>query len=230
MRIKDWSPDERPREKMRLRGAKALSNAELLAILLGSGTGGKNVLEVAQELLASASGRLLVLDAMSLERLTSQKGVGPVRAITIDAALELGRRIFDESAVVDRHPLTSPALVYRLMIPHMKNLDHEECWALYLNRANFLIGKEMVGSGSLELTIVDTQRILRRAIEKQSRNVILVHNHPSGNPYPGPADINQTQMLRKALSVVDISLLDHVVVADDQYYSFAEERAGGRGR
>ena len=226
MRIKDWIPEERPREKMRLRGAKALSNAELLAILLGSGTGGKNVIDVAQELLVKAEGRLLRLDSMSLETLTRQKGVGKVRAVTIVAALELGRRIFEETATVDKHALTSPDLVYRLMLPGMKNLDHEECWVLYLNHANFLMGKELVGVGSMEMTVIDAQKILRRAIEKQSRNVILVHNHPSGNPYPGQADISQTDILRRVLSSVDISLLDHIVVADNQYYSFAEERTG----
>lgn len=226
MRIKDLCPDERPREKLRLRGAKALSNAELLAILLGSGTGGKSVLEVAQELMKSAGGRLNLLGAMPLERLITQKGVGEVRAITLAAALELGRRTFEESAIADKRSLTSPEMVYRLMLPTLKNLDHEECWALFLNKANFLISKEMITSGSLESTLVDTARILKRAIEKQSSHVILVHNHPSGSPLPGPADIHQTECVKRALSSVGISLMDHVVVAEDSFFSFSEERTG----
>ena len=226
MRIKDLCPDERPREKMRLRGAKALSNAELLAILLGSGTGGKSVVDVAQELMVTASGKLTLLSAMPLERLVAQKGVGEVRAITVAAALELGRRAFEESAIADKCSITSPEMVFQLMLPVLKNLDHEECWALFLNKANFLLGKEMITSGSLESTLVDAARILRRAIEKQSTYVILVHNHPSGSPLPGQADIRQTECVKNALSSVGISLMDHVVVAEDSFFSFSEERTG----
>ena len=226
MRIKDWVADERPREKMLSRGARSLSNAELLAILIGSGTGGKNVMEVAQELLAQAEGRLVLLSAMPLERMQGQKGLGKVRAVTIQAALELGRRAFEEIALLDKRSITSPELVYRLMLPSLKNLDHEECWALFLNRANYLIGKELVSSGSLESTPLDTQKIVRRGIEKQCRHIILVHNHPSGQPRPGEADIRQTERLRKALSLMGISLMDHIVVAEEAFYSFAEERVG----
>lgn len=224
MRIKDLCPDERPREKMRLRGAKALSNAELLAILLGSGTGGKSVTEVAQELMVSADGKLTLLSAMPLERLITQKGVGEVRAITIAAALELGRRCFEESAIVDKRSITSAEMVYQLMLPVLKNLDHEECWAIYLNKANYVLGKEMICSGSMESTPVDTARILRRAIEKQCSYVILVHNHPSGSPQPGSSDIAQTNMVKNALSGVGVSLMDHVIVAEDSFFSFADDR------
>lgn len=226
MLIKEMCPEERPREKMRLRGAKALSNAELLAILLGSGIGGKNVVEVAQELMASVGGKLTLLSAMPLERLITQKGVGEVRAITVAAALELGRRAFEESAIADKRSVNTPEIVYRLMLPHLKNLDHEECWALFLNKACFVLGKEMITSGSLESTLVDVNRILRRAIEKQSTYVILVHNHPSGSPLPGPADVHQTEAVKNALATVGISLMDHVVVAEDSFFSFSEERTG----
>lgn len=226
MRIKDLCPDERPREKMRRRGAKTLSNAELLAILLGSGTGEKNVTEVAQELMVSAGGRLTLLSAMPLERLMSHKGVGEVRAITIAAALELGRRSFEEGTLIDKRSITSPQLVCQLMLPSLRNLDHEECWALFLNRSNFLISKEMITSGSLDSTLIDTGRILRKAIEKQSTGVILVHNHPSGSPRPGQADIHQTEVLRRALEAVEIRLADHIILADDSYYSFSEDQVG----
>ena len=226
MRIKEWVNEERPREKMLSRGARALSNAELLAILIGSGTCGKNVMEVSQELLARSEGRLVLLSGMPMERLLGQKGLGRVRAVTIKAALELGRRAFEEMACLDKRAITSPELVYRLMLPTLKNLDHEECWALFLNRANFLIGKELISSGSLESTPLDPQKILRRGIEKQCKHIILVHNHPSGQPIPGEADIRQTERLRKALTLMGISLMDHIVVAEDAFYSFAEERVG----
>ena len=226
MKIKDLCPDERPREKLRRRGAKTLSNAELLAILLGSGTGGKNVTEVAQELMVSAGGRLTLLGAMPLERLMSHKGVGEVRAITIAAALELGRRSFEEGTLIDKRSITSPQLVCQLMLPSLRNLDHEECWALFLNRSNFLISKEMITSGSLDSTLIDTGRILRKAIEKQCTGVILVHNHPSGSPRPGQADVHQTEVLRRALEAVEIHLTDHIILADDSYYSFSEDQVG----
>ena len=225
MKILDMCPEERPREKMRLRGAKALSSGELLAILLGSGIGGKNVMEVAQELMASAGGRLTLLGAMPLERLMAQKGVGEARAIIISAALELGRRCFEECVVMDKRSITSPALVYQLMLPVLKGLDHEECWVLYLNRANFILGKEMITSGSMESVLLDTGRILKKAIEKQCSHVILVHNHPSGSALPGEADIRQTDRLRLALQAVEITLMDHVIVAESSFFSFADNRA-----
>ena len=224
MKIKDLVPDERPREKLRLRGAKALSNAELLAILLGSGTGGKNVVEVAQELMCCAGGRLALLGAMPLERLMQQKGVGEVRAIGIAAALELGRRSFEELALVDKRSITSPELVYQMMLPFLKHLDHEESWAIYLNRANYLLGKELITVGRLESTPIDVRRIVRRAIEKQCSHVILVHNHPSGQALPSEADVLQTDLLRKALATVEITLMDHIVVAEDSFFSFSEDR------
>ena len=230
MRIKELCPEERPREKMRLKGVKALSNAELLAILLGSGTGGKSVVEIAQEVMVSAGGRLALLAAMPLEKLVSVKGIGEARAVSIAAALELGRRSFEEMAVIDKKAITSPELVYQLMLPIMKNLDHEECWMLLLNRAGFLLSKEMVTSGSMESTLIDTGRILKRAIEKQCSHVILVHNHPSGSPLPGDADIRQTETLRKALGAVEIHLMDHVVIAEDSFFSFADERVGRMGK
>ena len=224
MKMKDYVLGEKPREKLRLRGAKSLSNAELLAILLGSGTGGKNVLEVSQELMVSAGGRLTLLGAMPLEQLMQQKGVGEVRAIGIAAALELGRRCFEEMSMVDKRAVTSPELVYRVMIPFLKHLDHEESWALYLNRNNYLIGKEMITVGRMETTLIDTRRIVRKAIEKQCSQVVLVHNHPSGQALPSQADIRQTDILRKALAAVEIGLLDHIIVCEDSFFSFSEEK------
>ncbi len=223
MKMTDYLPDDRPRERLRRRGAKSLSNTELIAILLGSGTGGKNVMEVAHELLSCADGRLSLLGAMPLERLMQHKGVGEVRAIAISAAIELGRRSFEEMAITHKRPLTTPDLIYQLMLPTLKHLDHEECWALYLNRKNYLLGKEKLSSGRLESTDLEPRRVVMHAIEKQSSHVILVHNHVSGDPSPSEGDIRQTTLVRKALASVEIALLDHVIVAEDSFYSFDSE-------
>jgi len=224
MKMKDLCPEDRPREKMLLRGAGYLTNTELLAILIGSGTEDKNATQIAQELLASADGSLLMLSAMPLARLIAQKGIGKVRAITIAAALELGKRSSEEKALTERQAITSSNLVYQLMLPSLRNLDHEECWVIYLNRKNFLLGKEMICSGSLETTLVDSRRIVRYAIEKQALGIILVHNHPGGSPTPSASDIEQTDLLKKALSAVEISLIDHVIIAGEHFFSFADER------
>jgi DNA repair protein RadC len=224
MKIKDMFPDERPRDRLRQRGARALSNAELLAVLLGGGIGGKNVMEVAQELISLSEGRLTLLATMPIERLMAQKGVGEVRALIISAAMELGRRSFEENTILDKKAVTSPQIVYSIMLPVLKNLDHEESWVIYLNRSNYIIGKEMIHSGSLEMVLLDTGRILKKAIEKQCSSLILVHNHPSGDSMPSQADITQTDRLRAALRTVEITLLDHIIVAEDSYFSFSDDR------
>ena len=205
-------------------GARYLTNTELLAILIGSGTGDKNANQVAQELLSVADGRLLLLSAMPLEHLVRQKGIGSIRAMSIAAALELGRRAHDEGVDMESKAVTTPLQVFQLMTPFMRNLDHEECWVLYLNRRNYLLGKEMICSGSLEKTIVDTRRILKRAIEKQAKSIILVHNHPASSPNPSEQDIHQTDTMKKALGTVEIELLDHVIITDGAFFSFEEER------
>ena len=223
MKIKDMFPDERPRERLRQRGAKALSNAELLAVLLGSGTGGRSAMEVAQELISLSEGRLTLLSAMPIQRLMSLKGVGEVRALIISAAMELGRRSFEENAILDKKSVTSPKVAYSLMIPLLKGIDHEECWVIYLNGSNFILGKEMIHTGSMEMVLLDTGRILKKVIEKQSSYIILVHNHPGGDCSPSKADITQTDRLRAALRAVEITLLDHIVVADDSFFSFSDD-------
>lgn len=223
MKIKEMFPDERPRERLRQRGARALSNTELIAVLLGSGTGGRSATDVAQELMAISEGRLSLLATMPLERLMSLKGVGEARGLTISAAIELGRRSFEENAILDKKSITSPKVAYSIMLPLLKGLDHEECWVIYLNRSNFILGKEMIHSGSLEMVLLDTGRILKKAIEKQCSYIILVHNHPNGDCTPSQADITQTDRLRSALHAVEITLLDHIVVAEDSFFSFSDD-------
>lgn len=224
MRIKDLCEDERPREKMIRIGAEALSNAELLAILLRTGTERMNVIDVARELLKIGDGKLNDLSTMSVEGLCRIEGIGPGKAVTVAAAFELGKRCAMETASGRRTPLSSPKEVFRMMLPILRGLDHEECWILYLNRANYLISKEKVSSGGLDSTTLDCRYILKKAIERKASGIIAVHNHPSGNAMPGTADINATRQLDTALKACQISLIDHVVIAEGSYYSFSDEQ------
>lgn len=224
MRLKDLCADEMPREKMLTKGAGALSDTELLAILLRVGRNGMNVIDVARELLMSGDGTLTGLAEMSIEKLRQIDGVGPSKAVTITAAFELGRRASLKAALDSGGALSSPHKVFSIMQPIMRDLDHEECWVLYLNRANRLISKEMVSHGGLDSTIIDNKTIIRKALDKKASSIILVHNHPSGSALPSKADISQTESLNKALKTCDMGLMDHVIVARNSYYSFADER------
>lgn len=224
MKIKDYCESERPREKLLSQGAAAMSNSELLAILIGSGTKGENVLEVSNRLLKISSGKLSGIACMDPEQVTSINGIGKNKYATIAAAFELGRRCTLEEPGIEKSSITNAGMVYRIMIPHMKALDHEECWILLLNRANYLIHKEMIGLGGITSTTVDTKLIIKKALDKKACGIILVHNHPSSNPRPGKMDIEVTSSLKKASQTFDISLIDHVIISDDCYFSFADDR------
>ena len=224
MIFKELSPEERPREKMEERGVGALSNAELLAVVLRSGTGGVSALELAQKLLSDADGKLSALHGMSLERMCTHKGIGELKALSVVAALELGRRIGMEPTTPQNKPITKAEQAYRVMIPILRSLDHEECWVLYLNRRNILSAKEMISSGDLESTIINDKFIIRKMIERKAESIILVHNHPSGDPTPSVADIHQTEKLRRSLSIVGFALLDHIIISSNRFFSFSEER------
>lgn len=227
MKIKDLCADERPREKMLGKGASALSNAELLAILLRTGTEGRNALEVAQILLSAAGGSLTAASRMSVSELCRIDGIGTGKAVTIGAALELGKRLCSEVPDVRKNIIHSPADVYRELSSVMRGLQHEECWILYLSRNNRVISREQLSVGGQSETIVEIKSVVRRALDLRASSLILVHNHPSGDPHPGNADIKLTLNLRKALDTFDISLLDHVIVSDGRYYSFADEMEYG---
>lgn len=227
MKIKDLCADERPREKMLGKGASALSNAELLAILLRTGTEGRNALEVAQILLSAAGGSLTAASRMSVSELCRIDGIGTGKAVTIGAALELGKRLCSEVPDVRKNIIHSPADVYRELSSVMRGLQHEECWILYLSRNNRVISREQLSVGGQSETIVEVKSVVRRALDLRASSLILVHNHPSGDPHPGNADIKLTLNLRKALDTFDISLLDHVIVSDGRYYSFADEMEYG---
>jgi DNA repair protein RadC len=224
MKLKEMNKQERPREKMMTRGTNALTDVELLAILLRTGTSTRNVIDVARELLRFADDRLGEVAAMSLERLRQVEGIGPSKAVAVAAAFELGRRLALESGLQGTLRLDSPAKVYRIMLPVMRDLDHEECWVLFLNRANSLIAKERMTTGGQDFTLFDKRIVMRRALERKASSLILVHNHPSGTPMPSVEDINQTKDLHRALASCGLQLLDHVVVAGHSYYSFSDEQ------
>lgn len=216
--------DEMPRERMLARGAGSLSNVELLAILLRTGRGGQNVIDMARELLQSGDGTLAGIAEMSIDRLCAISGIGPSKAVTIAAAFELGRRASLKAALDSGGSLSSPQKVFEIMQPLMRDLDHEECWVLFLNKSNRMVAKEMVSHGGLDSTIIDNRSIIMKALDKKASALILVHNHPSGTALPSRADITQTQALSKALKTCDLSLMDHVIISRDSYYSFADER------
>lgn len=223
MKIKEMNEKERPRERLVSYGAASLGSAELLAILLRTGSGSRNVLELSQELLACA-GSLTGLSSMSIERLMSLPGIGRDKAASLMAAFEIGRRFAAEKAEGGiREPITNSGQVYSIMIPVMKGLDHEECWVIFLNRSNYVLVKEKISVGGLASTTFDKMSILRKAIERKASGLIVVHNHPSGNPYPGTEDIRETASLKKASMSFGISLMDHVIVSDSCWYSFADE-------
>lgn len=222
MKLKELNIEERPRERLIAKGSSALGNAELLAILLRTGSGNKNVLEMSHELLAAA-GSLTELSAMSIDKMQAIGGIGKNKAATVTAAFELGRRFAAEGSRSPCRAITDASQIFSIMFPVLKGIDHEECWILYLNRANHILYKEKVSIGGLSSTTIDTNSILRKAIEKKADGIILVHNHPSGNPQPGKADVLETERLKKAAETFSISMLDHVIISDSGYYSFADQ-------
>lgn len=224
MKLKDLCADEMPREKLVEKGPEALSNVELLAILLRTGRDGANAMDVAREMLVDNGGSLSDLAQLTVKEMCRTCGVGPGKAVAIAAAFELGRRMEVEGVSVTRFAISSPRAVFRMMLPLLRGLDHEQCWILHLNKANRLIHKEMVSSGGMDSTVIDNRVIVRKALEWKAAGLILVHNHPSGSALPSMADITQTQELNKALKTCGISLIDHVVIAPGGYYSFSDEQ------
>jgi len=223
MKISQLCFSERPREKLVSRGPVALSNAELLAVILRSGTRETSVIELAQDLFSSADGSLVTLSSFPLDRLMSFPGIKTSKAVSLLAAFELGRRMMSEVSTLDRRPLTGASGVFKHFKPMLKGLDHEECWILFVNRSNMIIGSSRMSCGGDDSTTIDNRAILREALARHSSAIVLVHNHPSGNPLPGKADIEATASLKKAAEAMEILLLDHVIICDDCYYSFCDE-------
>ncbi len=224
MKIKELCKEERPRERLLAEGARALSNAQLLAVLLGSGTRKVNVLEVANRLLADAGGDLQTLAGTGSRQLRNTEGIGPVRYAVLSAAFELGKRCWTGNGAAQVRRINGPADIYRLMAPVLQGIDHEECWAVLLNRRNRPVAREKVSEGGTGETSFPLERILKNAVERNASALALVHNHPSGDPHPSRADIDRTAALHDAVRSIGVLLLDHVIVADGRYYSFSEDR------
>jgi len=222
MKILDLCEEERPREKLLAGGPKALSNAELIALVLRTGFGSDNALDLGQRIMKAADGSLVKLSEMSVQRLCDIYGVGTGKAAGVLAALELGRRCCSETPTLEKISLTGPEMVYRMMGPLLKGLSHEELWALLLNNANYVTAKIKLCSGGLSAVSMDSRNLLMKALDNKATAVILIHNHPSGSPHPGKEDIACTDTVRKALKNFDIALLDHIIICDDCYYSFSD--------
>ena len=214
---------ERPREKLLARGPESLGDAELLAILLRSGRKGESAVDMAHRLLALTDGRLTGLFDCDSGYLASMEGVGPSRAAALCAAFELGRRFIHEGSHSGR-PLTNARDIYRLMLPRLKGLEHEECWIILLDDNVREIRTLRLTVGGRKATVMDSSVIVRRALEAGASGVILVHNHPNGDPRPSRADIRETGAIRNACTSCNLNLLDHVIVSDEHFYSFDEEK------
>ena len=225
MQIKHWNEDERPREKIKLHGVETLSDAELLAVMLGSGTRDKNVVELSREILASVGGRLDQLARLSLYDLQHQfKGIGEAKAMHLLATLEFGRRRNAASAA-DADSIRSSLDVARMMQPIIGDLPVEEFWIVLLNRKNKVIGRECVARGGVSAVMVDMRILLKPAITRLASGVVLCHNHPSGSIQPSLEDRKLTKRVASAVELLDIKLVDHVIITSDhsQFYSFADQ-------
>lgn len=222
LNINQWAEEDRPREKMMLHGAGALSNAELLAILIGSGSTDESAVELMRKVLADYRNSLSELGKSGVEELCRYKGIGPAKAITLLAASELGRRRKEEGTL-ERLQVRSSEDIYRLFYPLMCDLPVEECWVLLLNQAGKVIDRIRISQGGLASTAVDIRCILREALIRRAVSMVLCHNHPSGNLRPSREDDRLTESLRQAAVTVNLRLLDHVIVTDGKYYSYADE-------
>ena len=220
--ITAWAELDRPREKLMQFGKANLSDAELIAILLNSGSKEESALALSQRMLKEVDNNLIDLGKMSLNELQKFKGIGEAKAIRVLAAMELGRRR-QLSSIRDRPQITSSLASYNLIGPLLMDLHHEEFWILLLNRACKVIGRQMISKGGSGGTIVDVKMIFQKAVEANAPCLILCHNHPSGNCFPSNADLKITQKLKKGGELLDIQILDHIIVADNNYYSFADE-------
>ncbi|MFG6685616.1 DNA repair protein RadC [Mariniflexile sp. HNIBRBA6329] len=220
--IKNWSQDDQPREKLLYKGKAALSDAELVAILIGSGSRSESAVELCKRILASVDNNLSELGKLSIKQLMEFKGIGEAKAITIAAALELGRRRRGEEAL-EKKKITSSTSVFELMQPIIGELQHEEFWIVYLNNSNKVIQKNQLSKGGITGTLVDVRLVLKNALEVGATGLILAHNHPSGTLKPSEADKQITNKLKVASESLDIKVLDHLIITENAYFSFADE-------
>ena len=220
--IKSWAEEDRPREKLSQKGRRVLSDAELIAILIGSGNRTETAVELSKRILHSCQNDLNQLGKLSIQDLSKFKGIGEAKAISIIAALELGRRRKDTTSEI-LSPLKSSHDVHMAIAPQFADLNHEEFWILLLNRANKVTSKHLISKGGQAGTVADPKIIFNTALENHAAYVILAHNHPSGNLKPSQADIDLTRKLKSAGAFLDIPVLDHLIVTDEGFFSFADE-------
>ncbi len=219
--IKTWAEADRPREKLLLKGKEVLSDAELIAILIGSGTQSLSAIDVGKNILSAVKNDLNELAKFTVKDLMKFRGIGEAKAISIISALELGRRR-KESGVQQKPKITSSADVFELLTPHLLDLPHEEFWIILMNRANQVLKMKRISSGGITGTVADVKMIFKEAIENLASGLILAHNHPSGNNRPSDQDIQLTKKLKQSGVILDIPVLDHVIFAQDKFYSFAD--------
>ncbi len=221
--IRSWAEDDRPREKLLLKGKAALSDAELIAILIGSGSANETAVDLSKRILASLNNQLSELGKRSVKDLMKFKGIGEAKAITIIAALEIGRRR-KETEPVKKPRITDSRSAFDIIYPHLGDLHHEEFWVLLLNRSNMVIGKENISKGGVSGTIVDPKVIFKMAVQYPASAIILAHNHPSGNLKPSNSDHQLTKKLKEAGKALDIPILDHLIIGEREYFSFVDEQ------
>ena len=220
--IKNWSQDDQPREKLRDKGKAVLSDAELVAIIIGSGNTEESAVDLSKRILASVENNLNALGKLSLKQLMEFKGIGEAKAITITAALELGRRRkLEDTKQLTK--ITSSRDVFELMHPYLGELPHEEFWILYLNNSNKVLQKIQLSKGGITGTLVDVRLVLKTALEVGAVSLILVHNHPSGTLKPSQSDKDLTLKLKRASEHLDIRVLDHLIITETNYFSFADD-------
>ena len=219
--IKQWAEDDKPREKLMLKGKQVLSDAELLAILIGSGSRNESAVDLSKRILSSVS-NLKALGRLTLKQLTEFKGIGEAKGITILAAMELGRRRGSEEEV-ELKKITSSKSAFDIMHPIIGDLMHEEFWVLYLNNSNKVIYKSQLSKGGITGTVVDIRIVFKTALEQNATSIILCHNHPSGTLVASDADKQITKKLKEAGKMLEINILDHLIVTSSSYMSFADE-------
>ncbi|MDN4164848.1 DNA repair protein RadC [Cytophagales bacterium LB-30] len=220
--ITHWAEEDRPREKLLLKGVAALSDAELIAILIGSGTTELSAVDLSKLILHSVGNQLHQLARLSVKDLTKFKGIGEAKAISIVSALELGRRR-KESEPLKKAKITCSADAYELIKPHLWDQKREEFWVLLLDRANQVLKKQQISQGGINGTIADPRLIFQVALQEFATGIILVHNHPSGQLKPSEADRKLTKKIKEGGQLLDIQLLDHLIFTDESYYSFSDE-------
>lgn len=221
--IKNWSDDDKPREKLVNKGRSALSNAELIAILIGSGSRDESAVELSKRILASVDNNLNELGKLSIQQLMKFKGIGEAKAISIAAALEIGRRRRGEDSL-KIEKIGSSHDVFDVLHPIIGDLEHEEFWILYLNNSNKILHKAQLSKGSITGTLVDVRLVMKQCLELGAVALILAHNHPSGTLKPSNADKEITQKIKNASEALDIRVLDHLIITQREYFSFADNQ------